>query len=143
MSSYYKQIYIKTHHNDFIKMDDWSEDYLGYKYFSVPFEKIREIPSGTIDKIQMDLTDDLTELSIEIERLNTRKAQIPFYNNSMDEKNEEEQRLTEKIRDLQMRYDTINFLKGELYPIREAMKQGYRVYIGEECHDPTISDIIN
>ena len=150
--SAYIQFFIR-HENMFMPIGIYSRNNLIYQYFDeyTPWEKIKPVTRGLLDKIRDDINEDLTATHKRYDRAKEMKEWIATLNNSLEEKmeyigNTEEVlgECCETIEQLTYTKHYLIFLDDiiESVEYEEYIDHKNYLYVGIEVGNPTTEDIV-
>jgi len=150
--SAYIQFFIRDN-EVFMPISVYSRNNTIYKYFDeyTPWEKIRPITRGLLNKIRDDINEDLTATQKRYDRAREMKEWIATLNNSLEEKmeyieNTEEVlgECCEEIEQLTYTKHYLNFLDDVIESVEYEENIDYKnyLYVGIEVGNPTVDDIV-
>lgn len=104
-------------------------------FSGAPWEKVRRYTGGDLHSIYLEYTDELKKWEKYLARLNERKALIPTFNNSIDEKMEQLAEYDGSIDEVNETMDELRYALARvdwLMDIANDCYNGIEVYVGKE-----------
>ena len=149
--SAYIQFFVRNE-NTFMPIGIYSRNNTIYAYFDeyTPWEKIKPVTRGLLNKIRDNINEDLTAMQKRYDRAKEMKEWIATLNNSLEEKmeyieNTEEvlSECCEAIERLTYTKHYLNFLDDiiESVEYEDNIDHKNYLYVGIEVGNPTIDDI--
>ena len=151
--SQYISFYVRSKHDDFIGLGDYSRSHLIYQLtdraLNVPYEHIRALTTNDLRAMKDEANLERDSINANIAKYRGYITDIATFNNSLDEKIEcvaEYQDLieecTEQLRQVELAAHYFQFL-DDIIEINDfnGIPMDKRVYCGIEISDPTIDDI--
>ena len=150
--SAYIQFFIRNE-NTFMPIGIYSRNNSIYQYFDeyTPWEKIKPVTRGLLNKIRDDINEDLTAIQKSYDRAKEMKEWIATLNNSLEEKmeyieNTEEvlSECCEAIKQLTYTKHYLSFLDDVIESVEYEKNIDHKayLYVGIEVGNPTVDDIV-
>lgn len=150
--SAYIQFFVRNE-NAFMPIGIYSRNNTVYQYFDeyTPWEKIKPVTRGLLNKVRDDINEDLAEVQKRYDRAKEMKEWIATLNNSLEEKmeyieNTEEvlSECREAIEQLTYTKHYLNFLDDVIESVEyeEYIDHNNYLYVGIEVGNPTVDDIV-
>lgn len=151
--SQYISFYVRSKHDDFIGLGDYSRNNLIYQLtdraLNVPYEHIRVLTTNDLRDMEDEANLERDSINANITKYRGYIADIATFNNSLDEKIEwvaEYQDLieecTEQLRNVELAAHYFQFLDAIIETNDfNGIPMDKCVYCGIEISDPTIDDI--
>ena len=150
--SAYIQFFVRNE-NTFMPISIYSRNNTVYQYFDeyTPWEKIRPVTRGLLNKIRDDINEDLAATQKRYDHAKEMKEWIATLNNSLEEKmeyieNTEEvlSECCEEIEQLTYAKHYLNFLNDVIESVEYEDNIDHKnyLYVGIEVGNPTVDDIV-
>ena len=150
--SAYIQFFIRNE-NDLMPIGVYSRNSSIYHYFDeyTPWEKIKPVSRGLLNKIRDDINEDLAEVQKRYDRAKEMKEWIATLNNSLEEKMEYIENTEEVLSECCEEIDRLTYTKHYLTFLDDVIESveyedgfDYKnyLYVGIEVGNPTVNDIV-
>lgn len=150
--SAYIQFFIRNE-NTFMPISVYSRNNSVYRYFDeyTPWEKIKPVTRGLLNKIRDDINEDLAAIQKRYDHAKEMKEWIATLNNSLEEKMEYIENTEEVLSDCCEAIEELTYTKHYLSFLDDVIEsveyednidhKNY-LYVGIEVENPTVDDIV-
>lgn len=150
--SAYIQFFIRNE-NTFMPISVYSRNNSVYRYFDeyTPWEKIKPVTRGLLNKIRDDINEDLAAIQKRYDYAKEMKEWIATLNNSLEEKMEYIENTEEVLSDCCEAIEELTYTKHYLSFLDDVIEsveyednidhKNY-LYVGIEVENPTVDDIV-
>ena len=150
--SAYIQFFVRNE-NAFMPISIYSRGNTIYQYFDeyTPWEKIKPVTRGLLDKIRDNINEDLVAMQKRYDRAKEMKEWIATLNNSLEEKMEYIENTEEVLSECCEAIEQLTYTKHYLHFLDDIIESAeYEddidhknyLYVGIEVGSPTVDDIV-